>query len=565
MNYNVLFKGRPGVGKTSIIHDAFARNGLKYKYFSGSTMDPWTDLVGVPKNKIVTNYEGKDVDAVELIPPADLVKNKYDVIFIDELNRAPPKVLNALLEILQFKTINGNPVPVRAIWAAINPFGENDDYQVEMLDPAMEDRFQIQIAMPYKLDESYLLRQYGEISHTFADWWNSQPEHVQHKISPRRLSESINLYKNGGDIQDILYHGNTDLLNKNLKDKSSYIRLLDAIENNNTTSIKNILSQNIPKSIEKVILDKKNLETYFDCINPEWISLNVISNDNIFKRVNKIAETNENAKKILLNIYIANPKSIFVLKNIESFKPILDKDTVQKIEKENAEIIKIISQSAEDSSLLSFKDNQEKSLLTQIRSKLYFYNHKLPPLPKDGSDPDLAKYIPFSLSKIQSRINSNDINNLFLNSSKSNLQDKCVSSIAMNIALLQHMAEEKYEKKPNGVYLKFKNRLNPSIKGNIYEGLVQNLELKNAVEEKYKIIQNFLLKIPDHGTQINPMQKIANLHLIGNWLFKSDESIKYQNLESFVYAYNPQSNQALAIIAETSNPTRARAKPKAIK
>lgn len=551
MNYNVLFKGRPGVGKTSIIHDAFSRNGLKYKYFSGSTMDPWTDLVGIPKNKIVTNYEGKDVDAVELIPPADLVKNKYDVIFIDELNRAPPKVLNALLEILQFKSINGNPVPIKAIWAAINPFGEDDDYQVEMLDPAMEDRFQIQIAMPYKLDETFLLKKHGQVANTFSEWWNSQPEEIQHKVSPRRLSDTIELYKKGGDVQDMIYHGNTDLLNKNLKDKASYIRLLEAMEQNNLSAIQNILSQNIPKSIEKIILDKNNFETYFDYINPEWISLNVISNETVFQKINKISQKNENAKKILINIYTANPKSVFVLKNIDSFKPNLDKNTVEKIEIENAKLINIISQKAEDPSLLSFSDNFERVLLTNIRSTFYFYNHKLPTLSKNGNDPDIYKYLSFSLSKINSSLTSN-MNNIYSQAAKSGLQDKCVATLALNLALLKHMAEARYEAKPNGVYQKFKNLFDTSFKGNIYDKLVNNLDLKDVIDEKYEMINKYLLKLPDHGTLVNNMQQIANLHLIGLWILKNPEANKHENLETFVYNYSPNSNPALASVAEAS-------------
>ena len=55
--WNVLFIGRHGVGKTSIVKEAFAGNGLSYRYYSASTMDPWVDLVGVPEEK--TNGDGE--------------------------------------------------------------------------------------------------------------------------------------------------------------------------------------------------------------------------------------------------------------------------------------------------------------------------------------------------------------------------------------------------------------------------------------------------------------------------------------------------------------------------
>lgn len=50
-NLNVLLCGRHGVGKTAMIQAAAERHGLKWKYFSAATMDPWVDFVGVPKEK----------------------------------------------------------------------------------------------------------------------------------------------------------------------------------------------------------------------------------------------------------------------------------------------------------------------------------------------------------------------------------------------------------------------------------------------------------------------------------------------------------------------------------
>jgi len=43
-NQNVLMIGKHGVGKTALIKKAFERNGLKWRYFSAATMDPWTEF-----------------------------------------------------------------------------------------------------------------------------------------------------------------------------------------------------------------------------------------------------------------------------------------------------------------------------------------------------------------------------------------------------------------------------------------------------------------------------------------------------------------------------------------
>ena len=135
LNFNVLFTGKHGVGKTSILSKTFEDEGIKWKYFSAATMDPWTELVGIPEN---VNGE------LEFIRPKSL--DEYDAIFFDELNRAPDKVLNAIMELIQFKSINGRKFPkLRVVWAAINPPDEEDTYKVNTLDPAQLDRFQVQI------------------------------------------------------------------------------------------------------------------------------------------------------------------------------------------------------------------------------------------------------------------------------------------------------------------------------------------------------------------------------------------------------------------------------------
>ncbi len=58
-NLNVLFRGRAGVGKTAVVIETFNRHKLKWKYFSASTLDPWVDFVGVPKE--MTDAEAHQV------------------------------------------------------------------------------------------------------------------------------------------------------------------------------------------------------------------------------------------------------------------------------------------------------------------------------------------------------------------------------------------------------------------------------------------------------------------------------------------------------------------------
>lgn len=380
MGYNVLFRGRPGVGKTAIIHDTFKRNKLKYKYFSAPTMDPWTDLVGIPKTVVVENYNGKQQDAIELIPPADLVINQYDAIFIDELNRAPPKVMNALMELMQFKTINGKPYPFKHIWAAINPYSDDEEYHVEPLDPAFEDRFNVHINMPYTLDKKYLTNKHGLIAEPFINWWNEQPEAVKFKISPRRLDDSIKNFTHGGDITDTIYFGNISALETSVKNSGEIIKIETAFKENNIVLLNKLLSQNYSNTLEKYLLQKDNLDRFFPYINEDWINKKITSDSKFFNNISTfISDKNNNsvkAESLISDIVKTNPTSTFVLRNKSTLQSILSQEAIDIIDsstKSNAtfNLISNASDELADFSIIEF--SHKNSRFTQSLYPLHSF------------------------------------------------------------------------------------------------------------------------------------------------------------------------------------------------
>lgn len=203
MGYNALFIGKHGVGKTHKIQDAFERNGLKWKYFSAATMDPWTDFVGVPKE--IKDENGESY--LDFILPKDFADGSVEAIFFDEFNRAPKKVRNAVMELLQFKSINGRRFPnLKVIWTAINPSDDDDlDFDVEALDPAQEDRFHVQVEIPYKPDLGYFQKKYGmEAGKSAVDWWDGLSEDFKKNISPRRLDYAIQAFYDMGNLRHVL-------------------------------------------------------------------------------------------------------------------------------------------------------------------------------------------------------------------------------------------------------------------------------------------------------------------------------------------------------------------------
>lgn len=235
--YNVLFEGKHGVGKTAIIQQTFERMGYKWLYFSAATLDPWVDLIGVPK--AMTTKRGEELT---LVRPSFILNDDIDAIFFDELNRAPDKVLNAVMELIQFKSINGFKLKnLKVIWAAVNPWDDENTYAVNEMDPAIKDRFQVQIPVPYKVDEDWFMSAFPDTGKTFCNWWRGLEEDGKNLVSPRRLAYAADAYSKGTKMSDIL---SPKVPLKTLRDALASIPFFKKIEGLKTDAqVKAFLSQ----------------------------------------------------------------------------------------------------------------------------------------------------------------------------------------------------------------------------------------------------------------------------------------------------------------------------------
>ena len=234
---NVLLTGKHGTGKTSLIMDVFSANCKKWLYFSGSTLDPWVDFVGVPK-EIEKNGE----TVLGCVLPEAMADNTVEAIFIDEYNRSHKKIRNATMELIQFKSINGRKFPnLKVIWAAINPSDDEDEsYDVDDLDAAQKDRFQIQIDVPFDPDYDYFEKKYGkDQTKASLEWWKGLPKDIQGSVSPRRLDYALEIFNEGGDIADVLdFKTNPVKLLMTLKVGSLEDKLKSLFKGQNATAAK---------------------------------------------------------------------------------------------------------------------------------------------------------------------------------------------------------------------------------------------------------------------------------------------------------------------------------------
>lgn len=210
-HFNVLLIALHGVGKTVSLVDICRAKGIKYKYYSCSTLDPYTDLVGVPTPRDYCpecqtyhkdspkcpDCQSSTVESLKMVRPRDV--DEAELIFFDEFNRADSKTQNALFEIMQFKTINGEPLPnLKAVWAAINPPEDEQNYAVEAIDPAAMDRFDLYIEMTPKVSIEYMAKHMPKpIAKVLKNWWDEHMNAIRagklnaHSdyLSPRRLEK----------------------------------------------------------------------------------------------------------------------------------------------------------------------------------------------------------------------------------------------------------------------------------------------------------------------------------------------------------------------------------------
>lgn len=223
--WNTMLTGPHGVGKTRITERAIQELGWKAWYLNTATCDPNLHFVGVPvpqdQEAPVYDEDGspvvdKDgapvmrvVKALTMVRPRDL--DECDVVFLDEVNRPQdPMVLAAVMELVLDHSINGEPLPrLKCVVAACNP--DNGEYQVVPLDPALLDRFPMQLDVTPRCDLKYFQERYGLYTGRKAvSLWeeyqgkrqSQEEENRTEYISPRAWDKMTEIYFDGGENAD---------------------------------------------------------------------------------------------------------------------------------------------------------------------------------------------------------------------------------------------------------------------------------------------------------------------------------------------------------------------------
>ncbi len=137
---NIMLMGKHGIGKSQILETFFSSRGCKVvSLFLGQMSDPG-DLIGIP-------HKNEETGHTDFLPPYWFPTDDSPIVlFLDELNRARPEVLQTIMDLALNRKLAGRSLPAGSrIISAIN---NGEEYQLTDLDPALVSRFNIYEFVP---------------------------------------------------------------------------------------------------------------------------------------------------------------------------------------------------------------------------------------------------------------------------------------------------------------------------------------------------------------------------------------------------------------------------------
>jgi len=192
---SVLLQGPTGIGKSHLVKQIGKETNIPVIDRRLSLMSEG-DMVGLPEiHDGVTRFCPPDWYAQACRQP--------HILFLDELNRATPEVMQAAFQIVLDRELNGHRLhPQTRVFAAVNVGAE---YEVNEMDPALLRRFWSIKLQP--TTEDWLNWANGNISDIIVDFISKNPEHLRTKgaIEPGKVVPTPASWQ---FVDDALKHAN---------------------------------------------------------------------------------------------------------------------------------------------------------------------------------------------------------------------------------------------------------------------------------------------------------------------------------------------------------------------
>ncbi len=175
---NIMLMGKHGIGKSQILEKFYSAKGFKVvSLFLGQMSDPG-DLIGIPHKNEKTGH-------TEFMPPYWFpTDNTPVVLFLDELNRARPEVLQTIMDLALNRKLAGRSLPAGSrIISAVN---NGEEYQLTDLDPALVSRFNIYEFVPSVQDWLLWANKNG-IDERITTYISANPKALDNHVSAEDL------------------------------------------------------------------------------------------------------------------------------------------------------------------------------------------------------------------------------------------------------------------------------------------------------------------------------------------------------------------------------------------
>ena len=179
---SVLARGPTGIGKSQIFHQIAQQIELSDGKVGIPVIDRRLaqmtegDIIGLPEL----------VDGVTRFCPVDWLLRACRepvVLFLDEVNRATPEVMQCAFQLVLDRELNGNKLhPETRVFCAVNA---GSDYQVNEMDPALLRRFWVADLEPTVADWKSWAAAHG-IDNVIIDFIHHNEAHLRHtgKMEP---------------------------------------------------------------------------------------------------------------------------------------------------------------------------------------------------------------------------------------------------------------------------------------------------------------------------------------------------------------------------------------------
>ena len=281
-HHNIMLVGKHGIGKSQIIESYFVKQGKKVvTLFLGQMSDPG-DLIGLP---VIDETTRK----TDFRPPWWFPENSEAIVlFLDELNRARPEILQCVMDLTLNKRLNGKDLPKGSrIITAVN---DGEEYQLTDLDPALISRFNIYNFVPTAA-EWLLWAVEQKIDNRIIDFIEKNPDALDSDIKEYAGFEKSNDRRSWQRVSELIvkiedFDKTVEKIIAGVVGISTALRFVNFIKTNHRLDTKQILSdfEKHKSKLEKLLIHELT-----------------VFNDGMFRLV-ETEDKPENMKKYVENI-----------------------------------------------------------------------------------------------------------------------------------------------------------------------------------------------------------------------------------------------------------------------